>query len=115
MTSRVPRKEAPGATPHPNCVHNVSQRVTVCCMGQIRQVGVRELRQNTSPLLRDVAEGQTLEITHHGHPIARLIPVAANLWSALIACNEVIPARIAAADIFDRPARDYPDPVGGRP
>lgn len=40
-------------------------------------VGVRELKQETSKLLRRVREeGETIEITYHGEVIARLVPVA---------------------------------------
>jgi prevent-host-death family protein len=39
-------------------------------------VGVRELRQNASMLLdRVLHEGATIEITNHGKPIARLVPI----------------------------------------
>ena len=40
------------------------------------RVGVRQLKQETSKLLRRVREeGETIEITYHGQVIARLIPV----------------------------------------
>lgn len=39
-------------------------------------VGVRELKQETSRILRRVREkGESVEITYHGEVIARLIPV----------------------------------------
>ena len=66
----------------------------------MKRVGVRELRQNASVLLRDVADGETIEITHHGHPVAQLIPVHNDAWSALIASNEVTPARLSPAEIL---------------
>lgn len=39
------------------------------------QVGVRELRQTASELLRRVAQGETFEITDRGRPVAVLSPV----------------------------------------
>ncbi|MGB5058940.1 MAG: type II toxin-antitoxin system prevent-host-death family antitoxin [Candidatus Promineifilaceae bacterium] len=40
-------------------------------------VGVRELKQETSKILRRVREeGEVIEITYHGEVIARLVPVA---------------------------------------
>ena len=39
------------------------------------QVGVRELRQAASELLRRVAQGETFEITDRGRPVALLSPV----------------------------------------
>ena len=39
-------------------------------------VGIRELKQQTSKILRRVREeGETVEITYHGQVIARLVPV----------------------------------------
>lgn len=38
------------------------------------RVGVRELRQNLSVYLRRVKAGETLEVTEHGHTVARLAP-----------------------------------------
>ena len=38
-------------------------------------VGIRELRQNASAVLRRVAAGETVEVTDHGHPVARIVPV----------------------------------------
>lgn len=37
-------------------------------------VGVRELRQRASELLRLVAQGETVEITDRGRPVALLTP-----------------------------------------
>ncbi|MCB8985809.1 MAG: type II toxin-antitoxin system prevent-host-death family antitoxin [Ardenticatenaceae bacterium] len=40
-------------------------------------VGVRQLKQETSKILRRVREeGEIVEITYHGEVIARLVPVA---------------------------------------
>ncbi len=40
-------------------------------------VGVRELKQQTSELLRRVRErGDEIQVTHHGRVIARIVPVA---------------------------------------
>jgi prevent-host-death family protein len=39
------------------------------------QVGVRELRQNLSVYLDRVKEGERLEVTEHGRPVALLVPL----------------------------------------
>ncbi|MBA2691665.1 MAG: type II toxin-antitoxin system prevent-host-death family antitoxin [Rubrobacter sp.] len=39
------------------------------------KVGVRELRQNLSVYLRRVAEGETLEVTERGRPVAVIAPL----------------------------------------
>ena len=38
-------------------------------------VGIRELRQRASDLLRLVAQGETVEITDRGRPVALLTPL----------------------------------------
>jgi prevent-host-death family protein len=40
------------------------------------RVGVRELRQRASELLRLVERGETIEITDHGRPVAVLAPLS---------------------------------------
>jgi prevent-host-death family protein len=47
---------------------------TMCYM---TSVGIRELRQNASAVLRKVVAGETVEVTDHGHPIARIVPLHA--------------------------------------
>ena len=40
-------------------------------------IGIRELKQQTSKILRRVREdGETIEITYHGEAVARLVPVS---------------------------------------
>jgi prevent-host-death family protein len=40
------------------------------------QIGVRELRQNLSRALEQVRQGETLEVTKNGRPLARIVPVS---------------------------------------
>ncbi len=41
----------------------------------MERVGVRELRQNLSVYLRRVKDGEALEVTERGQPVARLQPI----------------------------------------
>ena len=41
----------------------------------MRAIGIRELRQHASRYLRAVEQGETIEVTDRGHPVARLVPV----------------------------------------
>ena len=43
-------------------------------------VGLRELRQNASELVRRVEEGEEITITVAGRPGARLVPAAPRAW-----------------------------------
>ena len=39
------------------------------------EVGIRQLRDNLSRFVRQVAEGSELTVTDHGRAVARLIPI----------------------------------------
>ena len=41
----------------------------------MHRVGVRELRQNASVLLRRVAAGEVIEVTDRGRAVARIVPM----------------------------------------
>ena len=59
------------------------------------RVGVRELRQNLSVYLDRVKAGETLEVTEHGRPVARLsprLPDSMTRLERLIADGRVRPA-----------------------
>jgi prevent-host-death family protein len=47
----------------------------MCYMEAVDQVGVRELRQNLSVYLARIAQGETLEVTDRGQPVAILAPL----------------------------------------
>jgi prevent-host-death family protein len=58
----------------------------------MRSIGVRELKQRTSQVLRELQDsGKEIEVTHHGRVVARLVPVGrvpsrrrtAAAWSTL--------------------------------
>ena len=69
----------------------------------MKRVGVRELRQNASKLLAEVASGETFEITERGRPVARLTPLPKlEGVEAMIAAGRIRPA--------SRNIRDLPPP-----
>jgi prevent-host-death family protein len=64
-------------------------------------VGVRELRQRASELLRLVEQGETIEVTDRGRPVALLTPLpAGSPLDRLRAAGEVDPA---IGDLDDLP------------
>jgi prevent-host-death family protein len=70
-------------------------------------VGVRELRQRASELLRLVEEGETIEITDRGRPVALLGPLPqGSPLERLRASGDVEPA---TGDLDD-----LPDPLPSR-
>ena len=48
-----------------------------------RTIPQRELRNNSSAVLRDVQAGETIEVTNHGAVVALLVPPEAGSTSAL--------------------------------
>jgi prevent-host-death family protein len=58
----------------------------------MEQIPVRELNQDTAGVLARVAEGNTVEITSRGKPIARLVPVYDGELADLVAAGVVTPA-----------------------
>lgn len=52
----------------------------MCYIEGVKTVGLRELRQNASDLVRRVEEGEEITITVAGRPGARLVPAAPHAW-----------------------------------
>jgi prevent-host-death family protein len=67
-------------------------------------VGVRELRQRASELLRRVEAGETIEVTDRGRPVAVLAPLPDHSpIERLTAAGDLVPGQ--------RDLSDLPDPL----
>lgn len=44
-------------------------------------VGVRELRQNASEILREVEAGEPATVTVAGRPVAQIVPIYGERWT----------------------------------
>lgn len=63
-------------------------------------VGVRELRQRASELLRQVERGETVQITDRGRPVALLSPIPnGNELDRLRAAGQTTPAPHSLDDL----------------
>ena len=63
---------------------------------QRARVGIRELRQNLSIYIDRVKEGETLEVTEHGRPVAQLGPLrqpSKSLYQEMLSDGRIRPAR----------------------
>jgi prevent-host-death family protein len=69
------------------------------CNSMSNMVGIRELRQQTSSVMKRVLAGETIEITEHGHPIARIIPLRPGPLEQLALAGGVT---LAEADLLDQ-------------
>lgn len=67
----------------------------------MRSVGVRELRQRASELLRLVAGGETIQVTDRGRPVAVLAPIPGGSPLEQLRASGEITA--AAGDLDDLP------------
>jgi prevent-host-death family protein len=73
----------------------------LCYKYNMTSVGVRELRQRASELLRLVEQGEVIEITDRGRPVARLTPLPTGTpLEQMRASGEIEPA---SGDIADLP------------
>jgi len=67
------------------------------------QVGVRELRQNASAVLRRVEAGEIIEVTDRGRAVARLVPIKPmSRLEQLIAEGRARPARYSLRESLRR-------------
>ncbi len=62
-------------------------------VGTMERIGIRELKQQTSAVMRRVAGGETVEVTDHGHPVARIVPLRPGPLQQLILEGRITPAR----------------------
>lgn len=94
-----------------------SDCATMCYMSDLAKteparVGVRELRQNLSVYLRRVEAGETLEVTDHGRPVARLGPRPVEPMSII---DRMIAAGRATPATVDHRTIGPPPRIPGRP
>lgn len=47
-------------------------------------VGVRELRRQASAVIKRVTTGESIYITDHGYPVARIVPLNNNRFDQLV-------------------------------
>jgi prevent-host-death family protein len=73
------------------------------------KAGIRELRQNASVLIRRVIEGEMIEVTERGCPVARIVPLhGRSVMDQMVAEGRATAAR---GDLLD--LKPYP-PVRGK-
>lgn len=84
----------------------------MCYIEGVKTVGLRELRQNASDLVRRVEEGEEITITVAGRPGARLVPAAPLAWRQWSEVAELFagPADPAWDADRDEIAQDVRDP-----
>ena len=71
-------------------------------------VGLRELRHHTSDVIARVRRGETIEVTEHGTPVARLVPISRPERPAILARLEAEGRLHRAKNPGYLPARLHP-------
>jgi len=62
----------------------------LCYYGWVDTIGLRELRQNASELIRRVERGEQIDITVAGRLAARLVPATPKQWQSWNAVAELL-------------------------
>lgn len=81
------------------------------------RIGIRELNQRTSQVLDRVRRGETVIVTDHGEPVARLVPIGdtASVLDELIGAGKATPPRfkgpLPPAVAFGDPSTDSTEVV----
>jgi prevent-host-death family protein len=68
-------------------------RSTCAILGGMTTVGLRELRQDASDLVRRVEDGEEIEITVAGRLAARLVPAAPRRWQRWVDIADLFAGR----------------------
>jgi prevent-host-death family protein len=64
------------------------------------QMGIRELRNNLPAVIRRVRAGEGIEVTDHGHPVARIVPIhVRSQYEQMVAEGKIIPPEIDLLDV----------------
>lgn len=79
------------------------------------RMGIRELKQQTSAAIRRVVNGDTVEVTDHGHPVARIVPLAGDSLDQMIAEGRVTAARGNPSQALEALGLPLPAEPGMRP
>jgi prevent-host-death family protein len=74
-------------------------------------VGVRELRQRASELLRRVGDGESIQITDRGRPVAVLAPLPEDPLERLRVSGDLQPVEAGLPDLPE----PMPLPAGSEP
>ncbi len=82
----------------------------------MESVGLRELRQSASELVRRVEGGEEIAVTVAGRPGARLVPAKPRIWRQWSDVSELFagPADLDWAADRDEIAHDIRDPWAGQ-
>ena len=84
----------------------------MCYLEVVDAIGLRELRQNASELIRRVEAGESLGVTVAGRPSALLVPATTRAWRQWVDISDLLSGVADPDSAADRGliADDLPDP-----
>lgn len=63
-------------------------------------MGIRELRDSLPAVIRRVRAGEGIEVTDHGHPVARIVPIhVRSQYEQMLAEGRIVPPEIDLLDV----------------
>lgn len=74
------------------------------------EVGIRALKQNASKVVARAKAGESITITEHGKPVARLIPIRKSRMEELIEAGLATPPKGRLSDLPPPPPRREGEP-----
>ena len=80
----------------------------MCYFLDMDSIGVRELRQNASEVLKDVEAGNSVTVTVAGRPVAQITPIRARQWTTWERAREVFETQTDPDWDADRRAFEAP-------
>lgn len=73
----------------------------------MERIGIRDLKQRASAVIRRVAAGEEIEVTDRGKPVARIVPLPlGDVYTRLLAAGEVVQATSVWSEV--EPAETVP-------
>ena len=65
-------------------------------------IGLKELREQTSPLLERIQNGETLIVMKHSKPLFKISPIEEDGWETVIDFTKFKKGGITAQDLITR-------------
>ncbi len=62
-------------------------------------IGIRTLQRNASAVVARASSGEVVEVTDHGRPVARIVPLRQGALASLVEAGLARPARLVPADL----------------
>lgn len=76
------------------------------------RVGIRELRQQASAVMKRVVGGEVFDVTDHGHPIARIVPLRPGVLDQMVLEGRATEATSDLLDLMDELGLPRPTEAG---